>query len=56
MTDGFKSRKFWLTVGVAAQSTLLLVVGYIDQDTWAQLTGAALVFFTAGNVGEKYAK
>jgi hypothetical protein len=56
MTDGYKSRKFWFSVGLAAQATALLLAGSIDGTVWLSATGAAIGVFTFGNVAEKFAK
>lgn len=56
MNDGFKSRKFWLAVGLFVQADLLLFGGLISETVWLAACGGTLTLFTAGNVGEKFAK
>lgn len=56
MNDGYRSRKFWLTVVLCIQATALLSAGLIDQGTWLASTGSAIALFSAANVGEKFVK
>lgn len=56
MNDGYKSRKFWMTVALSCKFTLLLSVGLINQESFVLLESGVVLFFTTGNVSEKFAK
>ena len=56
MNDGYKSRKFRMTVVLCCVFTGLLVAGTISEQAYTHLMGGLILFYTAGNVGEKFAK
>lgn len=47
-------RKFKLGVLVFMTNTLVLVLGYIDQEVWKSVTNWTFVFFVTSNVGQKF--
>ena len=46
-------RKFKFSVLVFMTNTLVLILGYVDQDVWKVVTEWTLALFVAGNVGQK---
>ena len=56
LTDKMMSRKFILSILVQVSSTVLLALGAIDGDQWAQLTMVNLGGFTLGNSVEHMAR
>lgn len=55
-SDGYKSRKFWMTVALSVTFTWLVKDATLDQDSYVKLMGGLVLFFTAGNVSEKFVK
>ena len=56
MTDGYKSRKFWISIYLSSTAHLFVAAGIIDPAVWLAAQGAAISVFTVGNVTEKFAK
>lgn len=54
--DGYRSRKFWVTIALAINFTLLFGFGPLTEEGYVTLMGGLVLFFTAGNVGEKFVK
>ncbi|TFH49596.1 MAG: hypothetical protein E4H01_03930 [Lysobacterales bacterium] len=54
--DGYRSRKFWVTVSLSVTFTLLFGLGPLSEEGYVTLMGGLVLFFTAGNVGEKFIK
>jgi hypothetical protein len=48
----YASRKFTLTVGLIALSTVLLIAKLVTSDIWADLVGMLAFIYIGGNVGE----
>lgn len=44
-TNKWNSRKLAVAFGVAALSTVLLVLGYIQEETWAQIISVTLIAY-----------
>ena len=55
MSDGYKSRKFWISIYLSSTAHLFVAAGIIDSAVWLAAQGAALSVFTVGNVTEKWA-
>ena len=47
-------RKFKLTVFVFLTTTLVLILGHIDQDVWKAVVQWMFAIYIGGNVGQKY--
>lgn len=53
--DGFKSRKFYFSCGVALLAAVLVYYSKIDSTNWAGVTEAVVATYLASNVGERWA-
>jgi hypothetical protein len=54
--DGFKSRKFLLSVVVFITSTVVLAIGLITPDVWESVSTSIVFIYLTGNVAEKTLK
>lgn len=50
----YRSRKFWLCASTWVTSHALLLAGFIEEGTYAQLMFAILAVYSASSVAEKY--
>ena len=52
----FRSRKFFAFIWATSLATFCVGFGWIDGAVWGSVIGAGLLFYTGGNVGDKYAQ
>lgn len=51
--DGYKSRKFWFTVGLSLAACFLVYFQAIDGEVWKSLEETIFCGYVLGNLGEK---
>jgi len=49
----FSSRKFIISIGLMILATVMLVMGFVTADIWADLIGMLSFIYIGGNVGSE---
>lgn len=53
--DGLRSRKLIASAVVFATATLLVIIGKLTGEAWADMVPLLLAVYVGGNVGERFA-